>query len=168
MRKQLHVVFCFASHRGQNRGVLPSNFEIGLLKPRQVAELTNRLHAQPCCRSPCCRCACVADGGCGLQEIGLFFEVSLCLSRACLGKRMHFSIKMAQKWRFLAPRLLNRARSRRACDKNATVFIGFQVWFGTCTFVPSLSWQTTSCFSIISKKKKGVANKALRLLCVCS
>eukprot|EP01046_Picozoa_sp_COSAG06_P001377 COSAG06_NODE_44_length_29699_cov_231.744527_27_plen_231_part_00 len=92
MRKQLHVVFYFASHRGQNRGVLPSNFEIGLLKPRQVAELTNRLHAQPCCRSPCCRCACVADGGCGLQEIGLFFQVSLCLSRACLGKRMHFYI----------------------------------------------------------------------------
>jgi hypothetical protein len=29
-----------------------------------------------------------------------FFELSLCLSRACLGKMMHFILKRAQKWRF--------------------------------------------------------------------
>eukprot|EP01046_Picozoa_sp_COSAG06_P042771 COSAG06_NODE_5497_length_3442_cov_3.036195_3_plen_170_part_00 len=32
-----------------------------------------------------------------LQENGTFSEVSLCLSRACLGKMMHFYIKSGQK-----------------------------------------------------------------------
>jgi hypothetical protein len=30
----------------------------------------------------------------------LFFEFSLCLSRACLGKKMHFIYKWRKKWRF--------------------------------------------------------------------
>jgi hypothetical protein len=35
-------------------------------------------------------------------ENGTFFEFSLCLSRACLGKRMHFIYKWLKKCRFLA------------------------------------------------------------------
>eukprot|EP01046_Picozoa_sp_COSAG06_P009619 COSAG06_NODE_504_length_14946_cov_34.563750_12_plen_161_part_00 len=37
-----------------------------------------------------------------LRENGTFFEFSLCLSRACLGKIMHFIYKWLKKCRFLA------------------------------------------------------------------
>jgi hypothetical protein len=36
-----------------------------------------------------------------LRENGLFFEFSLCLSRACLGKKMTFIYKWLKKCRFL-------------------------------------------------------------------
>ena len=36
-------------------------------------------------------------------ETPLFFEFSLCLSRACLGKMMHFMYKWRKKWRFPYP-----------------------------------------------------------------
>jgi hypothetical protein len=36
-----------------------------------------------------------------LRENGTFFEFSLCLSRACLGKMMHFIYKWLKKCRFL-------------------------------------------------------------------
>ena len=36
-----------------------------------------------------------------LRENGTFFEFSLCLSRACLGKIMHFIYKWLKKCRFL-------------------------------------------------------------------
>ena len=35
-----------------------------------------------------------------LHKTPLFFEFSLCLSRACLGKKMHFIYKWLKKWRF--------------------------------------------------------------------
>ena len=35
-----------------------------------------------------------------LRKTPLFFEFSLCLSRACLGKMMHFIYKWLRKWRF--------------------------------------------------------------------
>ena len=34
------------------------------------------------------------------KETPLFLEFSLCLSRACLGKMMHFIYKWRKKWRF--------------------------------------------------------------------
>jgi hypothetical protein len=38
------------------------------------------------------------------KETPLFFEFSLCLSRACLGKMMHFMYKWRKKWRFFTCR----------------------------------------------------------------
>jgi hypothetical protein len=38
-----------------------------------------------------------------LRKTPLFFEFSLCLSRACLGKMMHFIYKWPKKWRFPHP-----------------------------------------------------------------
>ena len=38
---------------------------------------------------------------CRLRENGTFFEFPLCLSRACLGKIMHFRYKWRKKCRFL-------------------------------------------------------------------
>jgi hypothetical protein len=46
-----------------------------------------------------------------LRENGLFFSVSLCLSRACLGKKITFIYKMAQKARFYTCRPVQRAAS---------------------------------------------------------
>jgi hypothetical protein len=40
------------------------------------------------------------DAGPRLHKTPLFFEFSLCLSRACLGKKMHFIYKWLKKWRF--------------------------------------------------------------------
>jgi len=37
------------------------------------------------------------------RKSGLFLEFSLCLSRACLGKMMHYVYKWRKKWRFYSP-----------------------------------------------------------------
>jgi hypothetical protein len=42
-----------------------------------------------------------ADDMRGLRENGTFFEFSLCLSRACLGKIIHFIYKWLKKCRLL-------------------------------------------------------------------
>ena len=39
-----------------------------------------------------------------LRENGLCFELSVCLSRACLGKKIIFSVKLAQKGRRISHR----------------------------------------------------------------
>eukprot|EP01046_Picozoa_sp_COSAG06_P003174 COSAG06_NODE_120_length_23106_cov_18.311862_16_plen_174_part_00 len=51
---------------------------------------------------------------CRLRENGTFFEFPLCLSRACLGKRMHFIYKWLKKCRFLTWHRPARA-PRRGC-----------------------------------------------------
>ena len=69
-----------------------------------------------------------------LHKTPLFFEVSLCLSRACLGKMFVLIYKWRKKWRFshlLLP-LLEKCRLCHA--RNTRVFLGvFPL------FVPSLS-----------------------------
>jgi hypothetical protein len=60
-----------------------------------------------------------------LRENGTFFEFSLCLSRACLGKIMHFIYKWRKKRRFLTlhsqpPRRLRAPRPRHRSRRLAT------------------------------------------------
>ena len=50
-----------------------------------------------------------------LRENGLFFEFSLCLSRACLGKMMHFIYKWQKKARFLTRGTIQNQRSQTLC-----------------------------------------------------
>jgi hypothetical protein len=53
-----------------------------------------------------------------LRENGTFFEFSLCLSRACLGKIIHFIYKWLKKCRFLADGSAQAGRAiapRRPC-----------------------------------------------------
>jgi hypothetical protein len=45
----------------------------------------------------------------GLRNTPLFFEFSLCLSRACLGKMMHFIYKWRKKWLFCTGSLIPRS-----------------------------------------------------------
>jgi hypothetical protein len=65
-----------------------------------------------------------------------FFELSLCLSRACLGKMIAFYIEKGAKVAFLY-------QSFKSPAENA---MAFQSAFPM--FVPSLSWQICDCLSI--------------------
>jgi hypothetical protein len=51
----------------------------------------------------------------------LFFEISLCLSRACLGKMMHFMYKWRKKWGFRFPHRVEDREVGAAIDSGATV-----------------------------------------------
>ena len=105
-----------------------------------------------------------------LRKTPLFFEFSLCLSRACLGKMMHFIYKWRKKWCFFAPlRWLLREGEELTPDKRGhhrqNLTCGTErhkagsCQFSVSLFVPSLSWQTIAFDS--SKRKhrntKGVS-----------
>ena len=65
---------------------------------------------------PCVPCACTPTR-CN-NKTHLFFEFSLCLSRACLGKMITFSIKMAQKRGVFLPQSAGPQRRRpRGCRR---------------------------------------------------
>ena len=51
------------------------------------------------------------QGAAGPKETPLFFEFSLCLSRACLGQMMHFIYKWREKWRSFTQLLKNQLPS---------------------------------------------------------
>jgi hypothetical protein len=86
----------------------------------------------------------VAPNGTSSGETPLFFEFSLCLSRACLGKMMHFIHKWHRKrvttFPYQSPRW-----ARRLAWPSASVVARLQKRL-LCQlaflFVPSLSWQT--------------------------
>jgi hypothetical protein len=69
------------------------------------------------------------------------FEFSLCLSRACLGKMMHFTIKMKQKWRFLTSADQSARQLAAAGKKKKRKQHPFSVSSLPFLSVPSLSWQ---------------------------
>jgi hypothetical protein len=58
----------------------------------------------------------------GLRENGTFFEFSLCLSRACLGKKMTFIHKWLKKPVFLPVHRLNwqQPPASSACEQQRT------------------------------------------------
>eukprot|EP01046_Picozoa_sp_COSAG06_P024130 COSAG06_NODE_1950_length_7997_cov_37.784882_8_plen_178_part_00 len=70
-------------------------------------ELSKTTHGKPCDHCCCCRCPRVAEQAVGesrrplcrllVRKTASFFEVSLCLSRACLGKMIVFIYKWLKK-----------------------------------------------------------------------
>ena len=72
----------------QKKGRFPAPRGLTMCIGQSVTAVLNT----PCRLSLCMRT---------LRENGTFFEFSLCLSRACLGKRMHFIYKWRKKCRFL-------------------------------------------------------------------
>ena len=64
-----------------------------------------------------------------LRKTPLFSQLFLCLSRACVGKKMHYMYKWHKKWRFS--------------------YLVSQAFFQPAVSVPSLSWQTPVLFSSI-------------------
>jgi hypothetical protein len=89
-----------------------------------------------------------AGGGAAPAETRPFLEFSLCLSRACLGKKMIFSIRWRKKDAVSymrsassvasVPELVKRTRSAQGTSsyKKTRLFLS-----ALPMFVPSLSWQ---------------------------
>jgi hypothetical protein len=89
-----------------------------------------------------------------------FLSVSLCLSRACLGKIIVFKLKKAQKWRFLTLAIAFAFASCTQTQKNAFNPSSFLNPQFVPVFVPSLSWQHDLLFSGV--KLNGIAKKRRR------
>ena len=93
-------------------GPEPVSANISKVLPRQARDThqKGRKKTYPCVVLPPASAAALlkqAGDGCifreerdVLCETPLFFEFSLCLFRACLGKMVHFLYKWRKKWRF--------------------------------------------------------------------